>query len=133
MSSGSIRPCRLYHQDLAPQSQRPDRRRDRLETRLLREALRTGLPVLGICRGLQFLNVYHGGTLDQHHPKQAIHRVRTPDRALPAHEVILQPYTRLATILGAPYRMPQCRASGPLAAAILIASLRRGRIQPVTQ
>jgi putative glutamine amidotransferase len=90
----------LYGQDPAPETEWPDRPRDRLEGRLLREALQKDLPVLGICRGLQYMNVFHGGTLAQHHPRQATHRVRTPDRSLPAHDVIVRPGTRLAGILG---------------------------------
>ncbi len=37
--------------------------RDAAETALLRAALREGKPVLGICRGLQFINVFFGGSL----------------------------------------------------------------------
>jgi putative glutamine amidotransferase len=37
--------------------------KDEIELRLLRHALRRGLPVLGICRGSQLLNVVSGGTL----------------------------------------------------------------------
>jgi putative glutamine amidotransferase len=37
--------------------------KDEIEIRLLRRALRRGLPVLGICRGSQLLNVVCGGTL----------------------------------------------------------------------
>jgi putative glutamine amidotransferase len=45
----------------------PDRERDALEQRLLREALAVDLPVLAICRGMQLFNVTHsGGTLVQH-------------------------------------------------------------------
>lgn len=37
--------------------------KDEIETRLLREALRRGVPIMGICRGSQLLNVVCGGTL----------------------------------------------------------------------
>lgn len=100
LSGGTDLDPALYGQERAPETERPDCPRDRLEGRLLRDALRMDVPVLAICRGLQFMNVFHGGTLVQHHPHQATHRVRTADRSLPAHDVVVRPGTRLAGILG---------------------------------
>jgi len=42
---------------------RSDRRRDRFELALIRAARKRGMPILGICRGCQLLNVALGGTL----------------------------------------------------------------------
>ncbi len=61
------------------------------------------LPVLGICRGAQALNVVRGGTLHQHLPDVTNgtieHRQTAPGRRT-THEVVLQPDSALARILG---------------------------------
>ena len=44
--------------------------RDAAETQLLDLALRRNLPVFGICRGMQFINVYFGGALVQDIPAE---------------------------------------------------------------
>ena len=77
--------------------------RDRVEQVLLHLALERDLPVLGICRGIQFLNAVLGGTLYQdlptEHPSQTQHHMTPPyDRAV--HTVTLQPGTPLAELLG---------------------------------
>ena len=82
-------------------SDAPDDGRDKLETRLLAEALDADLPVLAICRGMQLFNVHHGGTLVQHLENSAVHRVRKGDPAQPVHDVRIEPGSRLAKILGA--------------------------------
>ena len=55
----------------------PDRRRDLLELALLRRFLSDGKPVLGICRGLQMINVFFGGTLLQDIPGHGQIRAET--------------------------------------------------------
>lgn len=87
----------LYGEAPHPETNQPDEARDALEMKLLAEALERDLPVLAICRGMQLLNVAHGGTLDQHREG---HRAITPDPSLPVHPVAIAPGTRLAGIAG---------------------------------
>lgn len=77
--------------------------RDAMELRLVRAALKRNLPILGICRGVQLLNVYFGGTLFQdlpaQHPHGIDHHMQPPyDR--PVHRVDLVPKSPLANLLG---------------------------------
>lgn len=77
---------------------RPDR--DAGELPLLQAALRADLPVLGICRGMQVMNVALGGTLIQHLPDVVGHEGHSPDAGgYGAHEVSVAPGSRLASIL----------------------------------
>ena len=70
----------------------PSPERDRLETLLLSKALQADKAVLGICRGLQFINVFLGGTLWQdlpsQHPSEIVHRQGKP-YDIPTHHVKL--------------------------------------------
>ncbi len=52
--------------------------RDESEFTLVREAIDARLPFLGICRGLQVLNVARGGTLHQHLPDVVGHTAHSP-------------------------------------------------------
>lgn len=90
----------LYGAPPGPANETPDDPLDMLETRLLKEALDGDLPVLAICRGMQLFNVTHGGTLIQDLENSDKHVVRGSDPSLPAHEVLVEPGTRLAAILG---------------------------------
>ena len=94
----------LYGQKPRPETDGPpDEERDIMEVKLIRAALEADLPLLCICRGMQMLNVVHGGDLDQHIPQAALHRVKPPPgrRHEPVHVVDVTPGTRLAAILGA--------------------------------
>jgi len=55
-----------YYGEPNRQAQDPHRERDEMEMALFKQARDRGVPVLGICRGLQLINVAYGGTLDQH-------------------------------------------------------------------
>jgi putative glutamine amidotransferase len=70
---------------------------DAFELALARTALARGVPILGVCRGAQALNVAAGGTLHQHLDG---HR-QTEAATLPTHVVQVAPHTRLAAIMGA--------------------------------
>ncbi|HEY6398930.1 MAG TPA: gamma-glutamyl-gamma-aminobutyrate hydrolase family protein [Solirubrobacteraceae bacterium] len=76
---------------------------DAFEYAVAREALRLALPILGICRGAQTLNVARGGTLHQHLPDvvgDAIEHRQTVDGRVPTHPVKVLPGSRLAATLG---------------------------------
>lgn len=86
-----------------------DEARDALEIPLARAAMQRDLPVLGICRGVQVMNVAAGGTLHQDitlagirggtHNQRAATPMPPPDAAV--HEITVTPGSRLAGILGA--------------------------------
>jgi putative glutamine amidotransferase len=69
---------------------------DAFELALARAADRRGLPILGICRGAQLLNVARGGTLHQHLPG---HRQTEPGSVV-THGVRVAPESRLRRLLG---------------------------------
>jgi putative glutamine amidotransferase len=55
-----------YGAERSPRTGPPARERDAWELALIRAAVETGVPLLGVCRGMQLLNVACGGTLVQH-------------------------------------------------------------------
>ena len=74
------------------------------ELALTQGALDRGMPVLGICGGMQLLGVALGGSLIQHIPDavpDALEHEQPNPRHLPGHNVRILPGTRLAAITGA--------------------------------
>lgn len=90
----------LYGADAEPDCGRINRVRDDLELKLFAAAGRRKLPVLGICRGIQLINVAMGGTLIQHIPGRyagSLHQ-QTAKRLELWHDVTIIPGTPLASV-----------------------------------
>ena len=90
-----------YGQQPHPATDQPGRQRDEWEFALLGAALERQLPVLGICRGAQVLNVALGGTLHQHLPDVIGHAGhRAGNAVFSTLRVHTEPGTRLAALVG---------------------------------
>ncbi|MGA2928761.1 MAG: gamma-glutamyl-gamma-aminobutyrate hydrolase family protein [Solirubrobacteraceae bacterium] len=103
ISGGSDIDPSAYGHDPHPQTTGTVPERDRLELALTRRAVQRDMPVLGICRGMQLLNVAFGGTLIQHLPDEVGHN---DHRRVPGsfdgadHDVHLQPGSLAARAAG---------------------------------
>jgi putative glutamine amidotransferase len=91
-----------YGAEPEPQTGHTNPDRDRFEIGLARRALERDLPVLGVCRGMQILNVAAGGTLEQHLPVRLGHKQHRPvPGSWSEHEVRLEPGSLAARAAGA--------------------------------
>jgi len=101
---GDVHP-QYYNSSLHPLVSEIDTDRDQLEIRLIDRAVQAGLPFLGICRGIQVINISLGGTLyedllDQR-PNSTEHQFSSGyPRDYLAHPVQVHDNSRLARILG---------------------------------
>lgn len=84
----------LYGAERDPRTDPPARERDAWELALIEAALAAGKPLLGICRGMQLLNVALGGTLVQHMEGHA-----EQPGVFGSHPVKAVPGTRYAAIV----------------------------------
>jgi putative glutamine amidotransferase len=94
----------LYGAELSPHCYPPSRERDLFELALFAAARQRELPVLGICRGIQLVNVGMGGTLYQdlptERPSEIAHDAGSA-RDARTHAVRLAAGSRAAQALGA--------------------------------
>jgi putative glutamine amidotransferase len=87
----------LYGEEPDPKVGPIDRELDDTELRLFAQARERGLPVMGICRGQQVINVAMGGSLQQHLDG---HEVRQFGRRHLAHVIEVDPRSELGRVAG---------------------------------
>jgi putative glutamine amidotransferase len=80
-----------------PKTEPADRERDLVDELLLQDAYNMRKPILGICYGLQILNVYRSGTLVQHIESVVNHEAGR--KVAVAHTVAIDPLSQLAQII----------------------------------
>ena len=93
-----------YGAPMHPRCNPPHVQRDKCELAVARRARELGLPTLGICRGIQVINVALGGTLIQDIPSERPSEVRhdsEAERDVRVHDVHVEKDSLLAEALGA--------------------------------
>ncbi|WP_405634225.1 gamma-glutamyl-gamma-aminobutyrate hydrolase family protein [Streptomyces sp. NBC_00056] len=73
---------------------------DRLDTAVIQHALDGGFPLLGICRGMQLLNVLRGGTLHLDLPKTSVAHDPEPGQEWAVHDAVLSAGSAVAEVFG---------------------------------
>lgn len=96
---------REFGEEVLPECGEIETDRDATELALTRWALGDGRPIFGICRGIQVLNVAAGGSLYQDIGSQLVtnlkHDYGNREGHLLAHEIDIEPNTRVRRLLGA--------------------------------
>jgi putative glutamine amidotransferase len=92
----------LYGQERHPTTGPVHEDRDAYELALARAVLEREVPTLGVCRGMQVLNLAYGGTIEQHVPDVVGHEEhRHTPGTFADHEVRLEPDSLAARVAGA--------------------------------
>ncbi|HOY67547.1 MAG TPA: gamma-glutamyl-gamma-aminobutyrate hydrolase family protein [Candidatus Ozemobacteraceae bacterium] len=99
----------LYGERPHPKLETVHRAFDEFELAALKSVTDRGIPVLGICRGHQLMNVFRGGTLWQDIPSmnasdsRLAHRIRIDGRSAPcSHSIAIEPETLVGDLLSSP-------------------------------
>jgi putative glutamine amidotransferase len=99
--AGDLDPA-LYGQEPHPETGPVQEERDAYELALVRASIERRVPVLGICRGMQILNVAYGGGIEQHLPDVVGHEAhRHTPGTFADHEVDLEAGSLAARAAGA--------------------------------
>ena len=118
-SSADIDPAK-FGAARSPHTAPTDPPRDKVDELLLQDAYNRRKPILGICYGLQSLNVYRTGSLIQHIPDFLPEVLRTKvnheagKTVAVAHNVEIDQNSKLANIIAAEVRSPKSRVRCPI-------------------
>lgn len=83
-----------------PLRDKPNPERDKFEIALYQAAKKRKLPVVGICRGYQLINVAEGGTLFQEIPIHDVLHTILPNEKIPDHEILIEENSHAHQIFG---------------------------------
>jgi putative glutamine amidotransferase len=93
-----------YGEEVHPLTEEADHELDEFEITLASWAFQQDIPVLGVCRGMQLINIVLGGSLyqdiDDQYPDSIGHTHRNLPRTHLAHHINIEPDSRMETILG---------------------------------
>lgn len=125
LGGGDVDPALYGHDGDVPDLYGVDRRCDDRTLAAIRQALTARVPIFGICRGAQMLNLAHGGTLIPDLGPDTPHHGHGDDPLFLDDTVLIEPDTRLARILGAAtatVRNGHHQAVGEVAGALRVAA-----------
>lgn len=97
LSGGADIHAKFFNQKLHPAARNINEKRDEFEILLCQKAIAKNLPVLGICRGIQILNIALGGNIFQDIPNH----MQTTPRDLPSHRIMVKKSSMLFKITNA--------------------------------
>jgi putative glutamine amidotransferase len=92
---------KFYGQEIKSSLVKTNDIRAEFELKLVKAAIKRNMPILGICNGLQIINVALGGTLIQHipdHYKSHINHEQPHPKHEPSHSIIIESDTTLSTL-----------------------------------
>ena len=93
-----------YGEEVHPLTEEADHKLDEFEITLASWAFQHDIPVLGVCRGMQLINIVLGGTLfqdiDDQYTDNIAHSHRDWPRTHLAHHITIEPGSRMETVLG---------------------------------
>ncbi|MBI2618638.1 MAG: gamma-glutamyl-gamma-aminobutyrate hydrolase family protein [Ignavibacteriales bacterium] len=97
---GDVHPALYGREDAVDQVEEVNEMRDSFEFGVIERALEAEIPILGICRGMQIMNVYLGGSLIVDLPVSGYRSHVERDGIDHRHPLIVVPHTLLETITG---------------------------------